>query len=136
MSNDTKNRLANARNPFQGSDRRVLCLCSAGLLRSPTLAHLLHKEFGFNTRAAGVNQDFALIPVTKTLLYWADEVVCVEQEVASKLNADFGSFFKECDFELVVLAVDDDFNYGDETLKNVLLEQYKTQKLRVFGKFE
>ena len=51
--NSNYNRLGNSRNIYQGKDKRVLCVCSAGLLRSPTAANVLHKEFGYNTRACG-----------------------------------------------------------------------------------
>lgn len=76
----TLNRLGNCKNPFQGKRKRVLCLCSAGLLRSPTIAWVLSNEpFNFNTRAAGVNTEYALIPVDTVLLEWADLVVGAEQ---------------------------------------------------------
>lgn len=38
-----RNQIANADNRFQGTDKRVLCLCSAGLLRSATIADILVK---------------------------------------------------------------------------------------------
>lgn len=56
------NRKWNAKNPHQGNFERVLCVCSAGLLRSPTVAVVM-AQHGFNTRAAGLEKDFALIPV-------------------------------------------------------------------------
>ena len=63
------NRLANTHNHYQGDAKRVLCVCSAGLLRSPTAAFVLSQEpFGFNTRAAGIAEDFALIVVDDVLL--------------------------------------------------------------------
>ena len=43
-------------NPYQGDRRRILFVCSAGLLRSPTGAHVGSVR-GYNTRAAGSNQD-------------------------------------------------------------------------------
>ena len=43
----TLNQLANINNPYQGKSKKVLCLCSAGLLRSPTAANVLHREFEF-----------------------------------------------------------------------------------------
>lgn len=73
------NRLANSTNPFQGKYKKVLCLCSAGLLRSPTTAFVLSQEpYNFNTRAAGLVKEFALIPVDRVLLSWADEIVCMD----------------------------------------------------------
>src|SRR5277367_2602756 len=79
-----------ARNPHQGTYKRVLCVCTGGILRSPTAAVILAAEpFNFNTRSAGTDS-FALIQVDKVLVDWADEVVCMEakhQAAVDKLGA-------------------------------------------------
>src|SRR3954469_23118718 len=77
------NRLANVHNRFQDlvAFPRVLCLCSAGMLRSATLAWILsNPPYNRNTRNAGVASEYALICVDQVLLEWADEIVCVEEE--------------------------------------------------------
>ena len=75
------NRLHNVRNPNQGPAKRVLCVCSAGLLRSPTLAWILsNKPFNFNTRSAGAAEGYALILVDEVLLRWADVVVFADED--------------------------------------------------------
>ena len=85
------NRLATSRNPYQGDTKRVLCVCSAGLLRSPTVAWILsNPPFNFNTRAAGDRSEFALIQVDDVLLNWADEIVCMERHHAQDLPQDHG----------------------------------------------
>jgi predicted protein tyrosine phosphatase len=74
-------RSRNALNRFQGDWPRVLCVCSAGLLRSPTLAWVLSNEpYNCNTRAAGSHLEYALIPVDQVLLHWANAVVFVNSE--------------------------------------------------------
>lgn len=84
----TMNRLMTAANEYQGTAKRVLCLCSGGLLRSPTAAWVLsNAPWSYNTRAAGVTTDFALIPVDEVLLQWAQEIVCVEPSVETRLRA-------------------------------------------------
>ncbi len=127
ITKSTMNALHNCKNPYQGAEKRVLCLCSAGLLRSPTAAFVLQKELGYNTRAAGVT-DYALIPVTEVLLKWADEIVCVNQEtfdtlkgelsVSSYLNPEF--FIEKC----VVLNIPDIYPRMDSTLQKEILRQY------------
>ena len=78
MTDYLMNRLANSSNRWQGKYKRVLCICSAGLLRSPTAAFVLSQEpYNYNTRAAGLTKEFALIPVDEVLLNWAQEVVCI-----------------------------------------------------------
>ena len=39
-------------NPYQGTDKKLLFVCSAGLLRSATAANLFAKK-GYNTRGCG-----------------------------------------------------------------------------------
>ncbi len=79
MSMREMNRMHNAGNLHQGQYKKVLCVCSAGLLRSPTTAVVLSKEpYNFNTRAAGCVPDYALIKVDAVLIHWADEIVCME----------------------------------------------------------
>jgi predicted protein tyrosine phosphatase len=81
------NRLANAKNGFQGKSPRVLCVCSAGLLRSPTIAWILSNEpWNCNTRAAGVATEYALIPVDTALIYWADLIVCADEDHAKEVS--------------------------------------------------
>lgn len=114
----TMNRLHNCTNPYQGKTKKVLCLCSAGLLRSPTAAVVLQREFGYNTRAAGVSKDYALIEMDDVLLTWADEIVAVEQRVADKIPEIFLDKVK-------VLAIPDMYGYMDLPLQEAILEQYK-----------
>ena len=72
-------------NPYQGKDKKVLFVCSAGILRSATGARMYaHK---YNTRCAG-SESYALIPVTNDLIVWADEIVFVNKENFIKVNKD------------------------------------------------
>ena len=81
------NRLGNCHNIYQGEAKRVLCLCSAGLLRSPTIAWVLsNPPYYFNTRSAGVDEEFALIHSDLVLVEWADEFVCAENYHADKIR--------------------------------------------------
>lgn len=73
------NQIANSDNKFQGNDERVLCLCSAGLLRSATIAEILVKTGKYNVRNAGCSQEYALIPLSTALLHWADTIIVVEE---------------------------------------------------------
>ena len=122
------NRLGNARNPYQTNAKRVLCVCSAGLLRSPTAANVLHKEFGFNTRAVGVSQEYALIPIDQALLSWADEIVCVEPEVdylvrkyiETKTTMDI-DWYNEIS---TVLDIPDEYSWGSPVLQQTIMNQY------------
>jgi len=127
IQKSTMNALHNCKNPYQGAEKRVLCLCSAGLLRSPTAAYVLQKELGYNTRAAGVT-DYALIPVTEVLLKWADEIVCVNRETYDTLaysiaRSDYLNLGYFMD-KIVTLDVPDIYPRMDSTLQNEILRQY------------
>ena len=64
-------------NPYQGQDKRVVFVCSAGILRSATAARIYaHK---YNTRAAG-SEEYALVPLSNDLVLWANELVFVNKE--------------------------------------------------------
>lgn len=70
----------NYANEYQGSSTRALFVCSAGLLRSPTAAKVAICEKGWNARACGSHEEYALIPLSATLIYWADRIFFVNQE--------------------------------------------------------
>jgi len=118
------NRLHNCTNPNQGSYKKVLCVCSAGLLRSPTAANVLHTEFGFNTRAVGVDKGHALIPLDSVHLAWADEVVCMEEEHTPFIHTL--STNDEIPLpKITVLNIPDMFGYMDKELQEMILLFYR-----------
>jgi len=80
MIKGTKNQLYNIHNFAQGPTKKVLIVCSAGLLRSATLQNLLIKEYGYNVRNCGTEESYALIPISEALVLWADEIVFVNLE--------------------------------------------------------
>lgn len=124
MIEATRNQLTNINNPFQGKSKRVLCVCSAALLRSPSLANILHKELGYNTRACGTAENFALIPISEALVYWADEIVFVDEDCKTYLDVDIKSELKNCEARILTLDVPDSYDYMDEELQKILLEEY------------
>lgn len=107
-------------NPFQGNDKKVLFVCSAGILRSATGARLYaHK---YNTRAAG-SEDYALIPVSADLLAWANQVVFVNADnyVSVCKRFDLDSF----NLDIVVLDIPDVYEHMHPMLKHIFEEQYE-----------
>ena len=124
MIKATRNQMANITNPFQGSSKKVLCICSAGCLRSPTLANVLHKELGYNTRACGSAESFALIPLTEALIHWADEIIFVDEDCKTYLDIETKEELSLAKARLITLNVPDDYAYGEEVLERELLQQY------------
>lgn len=123
------NALAIVNNPYQGAAKKVLCCCSAGLLRSPTAANVLHKEFGYNTRAVGLEESYALIPINEQLIHWADEIVVMTQGHKETLD----SFIKSMTHptlnipKTIVLEIPDTFSYGTPDLCNLIHHAYQTK---------
>lgn len=114
------NRLANTKNQYQGTRKKVLAVCSAGLLRSPTIAWILsNKPFDFNTRACGITSEYALIPLDEVLVTWADEVVVVEDWMKDIVQSSFP--------EAVVHVVEtpDMYPFRDEKLVDFLTPKLK-----------
>ena len=120
----TMNQISNSDNRFQGSAKRVLCVCSAGMLRSPTLANILHKELGYNTRAVGTASEYALTPMSEMHVAWAQEIIFVDSDCKDYLNAEDWEFIKEWDVGIITLNVEDNYSYSDPELERILFEQY------------
>jgi predicted protein tyrosine phosphatase len=115
MNKMRMNAMAICHNSFQGPMKRILCLCSGGLLRSPTAAVVLQREFGYNTRSAGVH-DFALIELSPELQEWADEIVVME---------DFMVQYVTNEKPIIVLDIPDNYEYMNEELQELIKTKYK-----------
>ena len=110
-------------NSYQGDYKRVLTVCSANMLRSPTMAHVLSAEpYNFNTRSAGI-AGFALIPVTEELLMWADEVVCADTEHALNIRDKLMQY--QLDKPIVNLNIPDIYEYRNPKLIELIKERYE-----------
>lgn len=102
----------------QGSDKKVLFVCSAGILRSATAARIYADRY--NTRCAGT-EDYALIKISHELFIWADEIVF--------MNAyNYFSCCKQMDFDYPnykVLGIPDEYDYMQPELINEIRSQYE-----------
>ena len=111
-------------NPYQGDDKRVLFVCSMGILRSATGARLYANRY--NTRAAGTWAD-ALIPLTDQLMAWAQEIVFVNkhnyEQVKDWYNEKHSSF--DDDFNIKVLNIPDAYPHMHPKLVQAFAEQYE-----------
>lgn len=121
------NRIHNIGNPNQQLDKykTVLCVCSAGLLRSPTAALVLSQEpFNFNTRSVGL-ESHALLMLDTVACMWADEIVVMEQWMADhilELSADFKN-------QITVLDIEDRYRYRDPELMQLIAKNYKEKSV-------
>lgn len=111
-------------NACQGDATKVLCVCSAGVLRSPTMANVLNQTFGYNTRAVGTIIGFALIPLTEALICWADEIVFVDFDTYDALDVVIKEDITEYGCKITYLNIPDDYDYNDPILKDIIIQQY------------
>jgi predicted protein tyrosine phosphatase len=127
-----RNQLGVLFNAYQGKHKKVLTVCSAGCLRSPTAAHILSSEpFNFNTRCAGTSSEYAIIPVTEALVVWADVILCMDSdqqryinEMQNKLAAEASAMF-EYDYKAVInLEIEDDYAYRDPELVKIMQDKF------------
>jgi predicted protein tyrosine phosphatase len=125
MSQSTMNRIHNSSNPYQKDFKKVLCVCSAGLLRSPTAALVLSQDpYNFNTRAAGIEESYALIAVDEVLLRWSDEIVCMTEQHERALRAKFAEQLKEDSPVILTIGVPDIYAYRDAKLIALIAANY------------
>jgi predicted protein tyrosine phosphatase len=127
MAKLTRNRLNNTFNEYQGKHKKVLCVCSAGVLRSPTAAAILSSPpYNFNTRAVGTSEEYALIPIDLAHVAWADCFICFDKSqedriraMQSELKESYGSshYLLRDEMKSVYnLEIDDEYNYRDPEL--------------------
>ncbi len=116
------------KNPFQTDSKKVLCVCSAGCLRSPTAANILHTEYGYNTRSAGVSDEYAIVPLSGKLLTWADEIVVMEswhvheiEAVLERMESESNKFIRP---NIVYLDIPDDYGWMEDSLVELIKERY------------
>jgi len=119
------NRVHNLSNPHQGDYKKVLCVCSAGLLRSPTTAEVLSRVFDYNTRAVGLDVDYALIPIDQYQVDWADEIVCMGLSQKVRIDASFVP-----KNPVVNLEIPDIYGFRDPDLIQMVEANYRAHLAR------
>jgi len=126
MIKGTRNQLYNVNNEYQGTTKKVLTVCSAGLLRSATLQNFLIREYGYNVRNCGTVESYALIPISEALVTWADEIVFVNKEnyVMVYEELKFLGFLDKCK----VLDIPDMYSFNHPELIEICKKQYKEWK--------
>lgn len=125
-----QDRVRISQNPYQGLNKRVLCVCSGGILRSPTAAFVLScAPYNFNTRAGGTLH-YALIKVDGVLVGWADEIVCMERHHAMSIFSLAQAMADQTHYPKVqfppvkMLDIEDCYAYRDPQLIKLIQTKY------------
>jgi len=122
MIKGTRNQLHNISNEDQGNTKKVLTVCSAGLLRSATLQNFLIREYGYNVRNCGTEESYALIPISEALVLWADEIVFVNMQNYDIVKQELEKLdiIDKCK----ILNIPDMYGFNDPELIKLCREQY------------
>lgn len=104
-------------NHSQGKDVRVVFVCSAGLLRSPTAARIAG-EYGINARSAGSHLHYALIPLSANLIKWSHWIVFLNSsnKFEATMNIPDVNLLEMLRDKSIVWNIEDTYNYMDESL--------------------
>jgi predicted protein tyrosine phosphatase len=125
-----RNQLGVIFNAFQGKHKKVLTVCSAGCLRSPTAAHILSGHpWNFNTRCAGTSAEYAIVPVTEALIVWADVILVMDEfqqlhinTMQNKLATEYEAFEYK---QVINLDIPDNYEYRDPRLLKIMTEKFE-----------
>lgn len=125
-----RNQLGVILNAFQGKHRKVLTVCSAGCLRSPTAAHILSSPpWNYNTRCVGTSPEYAIVPLTHALIAWADVILVMDEFQQSQVNNMQHDLVDEItDFQykqVINLDIPDEFDYRNPKLVEIMTEKFK-----------
>lgn len=107
-------------NPYQGDDKKVLFVCSMGILRSATGSRIYGNKY--NTRSAGTYSE-ALIQINDQLLMWADQIVFVNKENFHMANKQYNEIMEKKDVK--VLNIPDTHPHMHPEIIKAFQEQYE-----------
>jgi predicted protein tyrosine phosphatase len=99
---------------------KLLFVCSANMLRSPTAEAVFSQYEGIEASSAGTNSD-AETPLSADLIEWADVVVAMEQHHARFLQERFGYLLRRR--RVAVLGIPDRFDFMEPELVQLLKEK-------------
>ena len=95
----------------------LLFLCSRNKRRSLTAERIFDGYNGHLARSAGTETD-SRVKVTPGLLGWADIIFCMEKKHVRRIREKYPDI--AADKKLVCLNIDDDYEYMDEELQELL----------------
>jgi predicted protein tyrosine phosphatase len=116
-------------NDSQTNSTRLLFVCSAGMLRSPTAANAA-TSLGYNSRACG-SHNYALIPLSVNLINWANAIIFVKEEnLLEALETFEGTGYNDDILtKSQIWNLPDIYNWGDNVLFHTCLDKLKRLKL-------
>lgn len=99
---------------------KVLFLCDANRLRSPTAETIFSGHPRVEAKSAGVGKE-ATVPVSLELLEWADLVFVMEKRHRNIIQSKFKEIYQRK--RIICLYIPDDFEFMDPELIELLEER-------------
>jgi predicted protein tyrosine phosphatase len=99
---------------------RVLFICEANCLRSPTAEAVFRGYPGVEAKSAGVGKA-ATVPVSAELLEWADLIFVMEKRHRNIIHARFKEIYQRK--RIICLYIPDEFEFMDPELVSLLEEK-------------
>ena len=96
---------------------KLLFICTANKLRSPTAEAVFSAYEGVEAISAGTDTD-AETPVSGDLIEWADTIFVMEKAHRNKVSKKFRSLLKNK--RLIVLDIPDEYEYMQPELVQLL----------------
>jgi predicted protein tyrosine phosphatase len=100
--------------------KHVLFICSQNKLRSPTAENIFADIEGFEVLSAGLNND-AEVPLTSSLVEWADTLFVMEKAHKNKLQKKFRKYIIKQ--RVICLNISDDYEFMDPNLIEILQQK-------------
>jgi predicted protein tyrosine phosphatase len=95
----------------------ILFVCSRNKWRSLTAETIFKNNQVHNVKSAGT-ENSARIRITEKLVNWSDLIFVMEKKHKQRIKEKFGSVIGNK--EIIVLGIQDDFEYMDEELIEIL----------------
>ena len=122
---------------------KVLCVCSANQLRSPTMAWMVsNPPYSCDTRSCGTDCDsyYGGIAITDTAVLWSDIILCadrghlfnVDQRIIKIVGASSGVYTKSHLPLIICLDIPDEYNYRDSKLVSLIRLQLNRGPFKQF----
>jgi predicted protein tyrosine phosphatase len=99
---------------------KVLFVCEANRLRSPTAETIFSGYPGVEAKSAGVGKG-ATVPVSAELLDWADLVFVMEKRHRNIIHSRFKEIYQRK--RIICLYIPDEFEFMDPELVQLLEEK-------------
>jgi predicted protein tyrosine phosphatase len=108
------------RESFLASRLKILFVCDANRLRSPTAEAIFTGRPHLDVKSAGLAKQ-ATVPLTVELLEWADIIFVMEKRQRNVIQSRFKEIYRHK--RIICLYIPDDFEFMDRELIRLLEER-------------